>query len=340
VRTVGIDAAIDALAHALTANGVEGPRPPAEPYDLDAIDAELAPMSLPAQVRRFWERVDPASLRVWPYPEPIPPSNALEAWMGRRDEFPGLAPLALFDVGYASHQCMSVELDSPFGCGGTLFEWNLVDVPFYVRYNDLAGWLDRITELLIGEQFDRREGPNGAVLVLTDPDAATPMTELPGPTSPNPVHGQITRYERDPLQWPLRWQRLSGIEPEDLKPRGATHTVAELLASDPARPLEATIAARVIDLGGSSDITRVRVSDGTGVMAINCPTAVTALGPSMSQEFEFDLIVPAGKRHVPPDPETLEELDDPVKNISQRLMARYGGPATAVAMAIRPLRGR
>jgi hypothetical protein len=122
-----------------------------------------------------------------------------------------------------------------------------------------------------------------------------------------------------------------------VKPRGATHTIAELLASDPSQALEATIAALVIDLGAWGGNTRVRVSDGTGVMAVNCPTAVTALGPVMRREFEFDVIVPAGERHVPRDPESIEALADPVEDISQRLMARYGDPATAVATAVRPL---
>jgi hypothetical protein len=235
---MGIDASIDALAAAIEASGVEPPRPPPEPYDLDAIDAELAPMSLPAQVRRFWERVDPASLRVWAYPDPIPPKFATESWRQRRDEFPGSGPLALLEVGYASHQCMSVELDSPFGRGGTLFEWNLVDVPFYLRYHELSGWLDRMTELLAAGAFERRDRAAGPVLLLLDPDTSRPMSELSAPT-PSPVHGGVTRYERHPLTWPLHWRRLSRRPPEEVKPRGASHTIAGLHARDPSRPVEA-----------------------------------------------------------------------------------------------------
>ena len=122
-----------------------------------------------------------------------------------------------------------------------------------------------------------------------------------------------------------------------MRPRGASHTIAELLGSDPSRPLHATVAALVVDLASSAELTRVRVSDGTGVMAINCPSAITALGPVITREFEFDLVVPPGTRRLPPDPDALEPHADPVKDISRRLMARYGGPATAVATAVRPL---
>jgi hypothetical protein len=334
---VRIDESIDGLAEALTAEGMEPPPPPSEPFDLDAIDAEIAPMSLPAEVRRFWERVDPWSLRVWAYPHPSAPHFGLDTWKQHRDEFPGMAPRALFLVGYESWACMSVELDSPFARGGALFEWRLEDGGFHLRYHELSGWLDRITELLVAGAFERREGPEGPVLWLRDPDAMLSMSELPAPKTPNPVHGDVTYIGRPPLEWPLHWQRLSGIEPEDVKPRGATHTIAELLASDPSQPLVATIAALVVDLGSFGSGTFVRVSDGTGVMTIGCPLAITTLGPGMRQEYEFDVIVSAGERRTPPDPGALEPLADPVKDISQRLMARYGGPPTAVATAVRPL---
>jgi hypothetical protein len=334
---LSIDASIDALAEALTTAGVEAPRAPAEPPDVDAIDVAIAPMSLPEQVRRFWERVDPWSLRVQAYPHPTDPGFALNTWRQHRDEFPGMAPRALFLVGYESWACMSVELDSDFGPGGSLFEWRLEDGGFHLRYHELSGWLDRMTELVVAGEFERREGANGPVLHLLDPHTALPMNALPAPPPPNTVHGEVTAYEREPLRWPAHWQRLSGIEPDDVKPRGATHTIAELLASDAAQPLQATVAGRVVDLGGFGDVVRVRVSDGTGVMAIACPVAVTALGPAMRNEYEFDVIVPVGERHVPPDLDALEPREDPVEDISQRLMARYGGPATAVATAVRPL---
>jgi hypothetical protein len=334
---VGIDASIDALTGALAGAGVESPRPPADPPDLDAIDETIAPMSLPAQVRRFWQRVDPRSLCVWAYPAPIDPGLALDTWKQHRDEFPAIAPRALFLVGYASWACMSVELDSPHSSGGSLFEWRLEDGDFYLRYHDLSGWLDWITELLLAGEFERREGGTGEMLLLTDPHASLPRNALPAPASSSPVHGDITAYERAPLRWPAHWQRLSGIDPEDVVPRGATHTISELLTSDPTLALEATIAARVEDLGGFGDVTRVRVSDGTGTISINCPVAVTMLKPGMRQHYEFDVVVPPGERQRPPDLDAIEPADDPVEDISQRLMARYGGPPTAVARAIRPL---
>jgi len=334
---VGIDASIDALTDALAGAGVESPQPPADPPNLEAINETISPMSLPAELQRFWQRVDPRSLRVWAYPQPIDPGFALDTWKQHRDEFPRIAPRTLFLVGFESWGCMSMELDSPDSRGGSLFEWRLEDGDFYLRYHQLSDWLDRMTELIRAGEFERRDGTTGQILHLTDPHTSLALTARPAPPPPNPVHGDVTAYWREPLRWPAHWQRLSGIEPEDVVPRGATHTIAEVLSSDPALALEATIAARVEDLGGTGDMTRVRVSDGTGTISINCPRAVTMLGPGIRQEFEFDVVVPPGERQRPPDLDAIEPADDPVEDISQRIMARYGGPATAVARAIRPL---
>jgi hypothetical protein len=213
----------------------------------------------------------------------------------------------------------------------------LEDGGFYLRYHELCDWLDRMTELVSAGEFERRDGGSGQVLHLTDPHTSLALNALPAPPPPNPVHGDVTAYEREPLRWPVHWQRLSGLEPDDIALRGATHTISELLSSDSALTVRATIVARVDDLAGSGEMTRVRVSDSTGAMSINCPRSVTMLGPGMRREFEFDVVVPAGERHTPPDLNAIEPADDPVEDISQRLMARYGGPATAVATAIRPL---
>jgi hypothetical protein len=212
---VGIDASIDALADAHRAAGVDPPGAPSDLSDLDAVDAAIAPISLPGQVRRFWERVDPGSLRVWAYPHPTTVALCARPWKQHRDEFAGMVPQALFLVGYESWACISVELDSPLGSGGAMFEWRIDGRGFYLRYHDLGGWLDRITELVVAGEFERRDGTTGPVLVLRDPQTSLPMNALPGPSTPSPIHGRVRSYERDPLMWALHWQRLSGIELED-----------------------------------------------------------------------------------------------------------------------------
>jgi hypothetical protein len=293
---VGIDESIDALAETLEQAGVDPPAPPTDPPDWDAIAAAIEPMSLPADVRRWWERVDPWTMRAWAYPEPTRWDFALDTWIQHRDEFPGIAPRSLFLVGYTSWACMSVELDSALSPGGSLFEWRLEDGGFYLRYHDLAGWLERITSLVAAGEFERRDAPEtGPRLLLEDPDAMLPMSRLPGPGTPNPVHGELSRYDRHPLTWPAHWRELSGIPPEVVKPRGASHTIGEVHARNPQHEFEATVRGRVTALSGSGSSWYARVADGTGTLRVTCPGGTTALGPVMGREFEFDLLVLGGE---------------------------------------------
>jgi hypothetical protein len=293
---MAIDDSIDALADVLAQAGVDPPTPPAEPPDFDAIAAEIAPMSLPDDVRVWWERVDPWSVRAWAYPELTRWQFALETWIQHRDEFPEIAPRSLFLVGYTSWACMSVELDSPLNEGGALFDWRLEDGGYHLRYHDLSGWLDRITSLVSAGRFERRDGPEaGPRLLLKDPHAALAMSQLPGPGTPNLVHGDVTTYARHPLTWPLHWRELSGIPPEVVKPRGASHTVAEVFARNPEREFEATVRGRVTSASGSGSTWYVRVADGTGSLRVTCPAPATVLGPVMGREFEFVVVVLGGE---------------------------------------------
>ena len=285
----------------LSRAGVDPPHPPPEPADLDAIDAVIAPMSLPRDVRRWWECVDPHSVRAWAYPDLIAPSFALDTWKQHRDEFPGIAPRALFLVGYASWACISVELDSPLGPGGSLFEWRLEDGGFYLRYHALPDWLGRIAELVEEGRFERRDGATGPRLLLDDPHTSLPMVSLPAPATPSPVHGDVTSYERHPLEngRSIGSGSRGSTQRTARRPRGATHPIAEVLESDPSKSFQATVAGRVVSLGSYGELTGVKISDGTDEMSIRCPHAVTALGPVMGQHFEFDVTLPSGLRRTP-----------------------------------------
>ena len=63
-----VDEALDGLRRTLRSAGFPVPTRPSELRDLEELEAEIAPMRIPADVRRFWERVDARTLRVEPYP--------------------------------------------------------------------------------------------------------------------------------------------------------------------------------------------------------------------------------------------------------------------------------
>lgn len=325
-----IDEALDALRDAMNAAGVPIWEAPATLADLEELEAELAPMRLPEAARRFWARVDVRTLRVEPFPAFAGPDWASQTWRMARDEFAEFQPLALVMIGYTSHVCMSVELDVEDVAGGALFEWRNDDrIEFTRRFDGVAEWVEHVARLVRDGSYTRLDGERGPSLRLPDADDADTM---------RPVHGTALHVGGDILEWPAHWQRANGLRPEHLRLRGATHTVAEVLASPPERELRATIAARVVNLSAGAGWTRARVDDGTGRMDVMCEPPATLLGPCVHQWYEFDVVVSPGPRRLPADiRESAESSGDPVADLAAVYMARYGGPADAAAEAVRRL---
>jgi hypothetical protein len=331
-----IDRSIDVLIDALAAADVEPPRAPADLEVLERIASAIAPLRLPADLRRFWERIDPLTLRADVFPTLREPQFALQSWRREREKFPQL-PAILFLVGYESWSCMSIELDGVDSVGGALFQWSLEDGDFHLGYHGLGDWLARIAELVRAGSYERQARQDGsASLRIVDEWDEIRSAALRAGGSIHPIYGETTAVPRDPRDWPAHWLRAAGIESSDVIARGATATIAELLASDPASELRATIAGRVLGLAGGADV-NVRVSDGTETITVLCPAAVTTFGPIVGESFEFDVVVPPGPRRrsseakvEPTDPQ------DAVAALAASLQSRYGGPIGATATAVRP----
>jgi hypothetical protein len=332
-----IDSAVTSLGDALVDAGFERPRPPRDVDWLAEHNATVAPLRLPEQLERFWRLVDPATLQAVVFPRFTSPEFALDSWRRMREEFPHQEPHNLLLIGYESWNCMWIELDDDDQRGGTLFDGRLDADAFFRRCNDLEDWLDRIVELIAAGSAERIDATSGSYLRVVDPRDELALA-APRDLPRHPLYRDQTAIGRDTLSWPAHWQRASGIDPRDAEPRGATHTIADVLASDPASELCATAAGQVVDLGGSSTSVRVRVSDGTGAIDISCRAVTTPFGLVCGERFEFDVIVPAGERHEPADVDAARQsTDDPSEQVTRVLLARYGGPIGALATAVRPL---
>jgi hypothetical protein len=63
------------------------------------------------------------------------------------------------------------------------------------------------------------------------------------------------------------------------------------------------------------------------------------LWPPIGDWYEFDIVVDAGPRNVPADPdEASVGIEDPAELVTAGLMARHGGPVGATAQALRRMR--
>lgn len=335
--SVTIDGALEALSGAFERVGVPLWRPPKALAALEALEAELAPLRLPEAVRKFWRRVDVRTLRASPYPGFTTPEFALGGWRLARDEFRVFQPLALLNVGYESHGCMSVELDVGDVDGGALFEWFVSDPSgFERRFDGLAEWVRHIADLIDRGGYKRLETDHGPWSLVPDPDVAEEHWVAPSVPGWHPAHGTMLHVGGDILEWPEHWQRVNGLRPQDRRLRGATHTVSEVLVSRPDQALRATIAGHVVSFAGSGAWAHVRIADGTGELDIACPAGTLLLGPRLGRWFEFDVVVAPGVRRAAAAPDAaVAGIEDPVEQVAAVLMARHGGPAGANAEAIR-----
>ncbi|WP_456818642.1 hypothetical protein [Cellulomonas sp. URHB0016] len=296
----GIDHALDRLETAYKKQGL----PPIRPAkDVDAllaeIRAEIAPLRLPQELERFWQRVDPASISVGPYPHPTDAAFALHCWKSHRDEFPGMTPRLLFPVAYESHGFLFVELEDGRGSGGTVFRWAYAGSPYYVLFPTLSALVDLLATMIeLGEfvhhqlethswiEFDPDNRWDDALSVRLS--AAQPLRHF----------GHDRELDEDVLAWPEHWLLADGLTPETRRLRGATTTISELLRQAATGAVsEGTVRAVVTSLAGSGAGNRVAIDDGSGVLDLWCPSAVCTYGPIIRTEFEFDVVVRPG-----PDP--------------------------------------
>jgi hypothetical protein len=226
---------------------------------------------------------------------------------------------------------MWIELDDGEGHGGTLFRGRLDAETFFRRFNRLEDWLERIVELIGTGAAERIDNDVRSYLRVEDPWDELALA-APRDVPRHPFYGERIEIDRNALDWPVHWQRASGVDPV---PRGATHTIAEVLAFDPTAGLRATIAGHLSVLGETELVSRVRVSDGTAEIDVSCPRESTPFGLDVTERSELDITVQDRKRH-DGSPDDTDDLVERFERFERFTDARHG-PTAAVATAVRPL---
>lgn len=343
-----IDGVIDRLERAYADAGL----PPIRQADgamhsvVDLIAAEIAPLELPAELVRFWSRIDPHSLAGAPYPRPTDPSFALDTWLSHRDETPGMVPRLLFPVCYESWGFVLVELHDDGELGGACFEWAYAGSPFRLRFASWAGYLELLASLVEAGHMQSDDRQGQPVITLADGVWEEARASQLAASLPHPVYKERLELPEDVRLWPEHWVRASGLD--DVRElRGATTTIAQLLAAvAEGRDTRGTIHAHVVGLSGTAAGSRATIDDGTGRIDVWCPAAVCGYGPIMNREFEFDLAARPGT--APPTIDTTTEHRETqqralsgdlvgAQHAARELLARLHAPTMATADAVRPL---
>ena len=338
-----IDSAIARLDEALRASGLPGLEPPGDVAAAEEVADVVAPYSLPTELRRFWERVDPEGIQVFTFPMLRGPATALDLVRGLREldvTVPLVPPPVLLPFDYASHCYAVIELGSEWCEGGTLFEWEFDNVPLVSR--SLADRIDMVAELLLEDRFERGDG----YVSLDHRAEQEKRLEGLSASSPDPVYGDLRTIPSDPQSWPPHWLAASSIDLRTREPLGATHTIAELIVSAGGGRATGRIHGTVTNLAGGGDGSLIVVDDGTMSLEVWCPAGTSLWGPvhRTRQEVEVAIEGPVGAPAdlaTPHAEVTMQALAGNLEAAQDAALALFdvlnAHRAAAVATDIRPL---
>jgi hypothetical protein len=290
-----IDAAIDRLDDSLRSVGLPGLEPLFDHRALDGVAEAVAPYELPAELRRFWERVDAGRMELYTFPRLGGPANASAL---RPDLRENGAPPVLLPVDYASHCYGVIELRSEWSEGGTILEWDMDAFPLVAH--SVADRIAVLAELVSEGRFERGDG----YVVLEHPAEQKKRLASLDAFGPHPVYGDLRAIPHEIEAWPTHWLATSGIDLGDREPLGATHTIAGLVAAAADGPVTGRIHGEVIRLIGTGEGTLVVIDDGTAVIDVSCPAGTSPWGPVHRRRFEFEVTI-EGPVDAPPDLDTL-----------------------------------
>jgi hypothetical protein len=155
----GSDAALDRLDEALRTAGLAGLEPPGDLAAVADVADAVTPYALPAQLRRFWERVDPESMAPITFPKICGPAEVLEHLRVLQEigvPLPLALPPIFVPIDYASHCYGVVELESEWSEGGTILEWDLDGIP--LAFRSVRDWVEVVAELVAEGSVQRGDG--------------------------------------------------------------------------------------------------------------------------------------------------------------------------------------
>lgn len=329
-----LDGALELLIEVCEHAGTSGPRWRSDPTEIDAeiaqVREEIGPsLHLPRDLVHLWRHWDLDSLELGGL-APLhffTPRDALTRWIDYHltSDFD---PQILFPVSqpWDSYE-QTIELSSADSEGGTVYEYCYrggTDVMLLAA--DLADLVELITCGLIDDPPDEH------------PDKAT---EISFAYSEAALARQKQLGARDLLDdWPEHWRSAEGFEPTALRPRGATHTVEQLLAVAPsAGRFEARLHAgyHTIFSVASEPGEVATLVDSTGELLVLAPPTCSGLSFGRSSRFlpqvEIDVIVDASS----PAPYEVPSgvFDGDPGYMVQGVVGRYEPIVTIVA--VRPL---
>ncbi|RKR75012.1 hypothetical protein [Frondihabitans australicus] len=135
--------------------------------------------------------------------------------------------------------------------------------------------------------------------------------------------------------WPEAWLASVGLSRVDGQPRGATHTIAELIELSKSAPVSGTIRARAVAVGGQELRLMMVVDDGTGRLDVAQPHGTPILERGRG-EMELDVTLDAGAGDSASADSSVGR-DGSTGALAGLVGARWPAAVPATMTAVRPL---
>lgn len=258
------------------------------------IDEALSPLKLPAELRAFWARWDPSSIRQPAFDGFIPLHHMVE----RREMESPLSPAVLLPIADWTHSRIWMELASGDHPGGRIFHSYHDENEVSLWGFGMSGLLDLMSDAFERDLIDDRTGGfherHFSAVVKRSLDSAI------GDDVPRRLEGV------DRSQFSPHWLRGEGLAPDHFALRGTTHTVRSFrLERETSPQLRATLVGTYETSVGGGPLQGCvgTFSDDTGQLQVFVPR-MTGLSGAVGFEGAVEIDVLA----VAPNGTDLESL--------------------------------
>ena len=228
----------------------------------------------------------------------------------------------LLPVGYDGHRDLLADMTQPAG-----------DLYLYAYdYFDDQGirlvfsGLDELMRYLI-TFFDEAE----RCAVYDGPFAFIAQRErLSGLLPPTIADDEKRPIDSEINTWPKRWRQHQGHADDADALRGATHSVAKLVAARAHGLVEATLVGRIQNLAGSGKGTVARLTDDSGSVEVHIPASAPRFDTSLSDTYEVDVVA---DQLVEPE-KTVDDFGDDYQEVQRLALGGNVPDAAKLAAAM------
>lgn len=252
------------------------------------IEAEISPLELPSELRSFWSRWNPATLRPPTFDGFIPLDQIVER---RQIDCPP-CPSILLPIADWTHARIWIELASRDHPGGRVFHSHHDESELSLWAFGMSGLLDLISAAFEQDAIDDRTGS------ISSRHMERIISASLDETLPRHLPRKVEGVDRS--RFPDHWQRAEGLEADHFVLRGPSHSVESFVH---LRETQTQVVATLSGVyqtsvgGGPLHGCVGTFHDGTGSLQVFIPqmtAMVGAVGEDGAVEIDVVAVAPNG----------------------------------------------